>query len=85
MAKILFFGRLSDLAGGPERELRLPDAIDTLTQLRHWLSTDNAALGEALARPNVRTAINKALAPMRGDFPISDGDEIAFMPPMSGG
>ncbi|MET0546122.1 MAG: MoaD/ThiS family protein [Caulobacterales bacterium] len=85
MARLLFFGRLADIAGGAERDMPLSPAIGTLTQLREFLAKENSALGEALERPNIRAAINKALAPLRGDFPISDADEIAFMPPLSGG
>jgi sulfur-carrier protein len=85
MARILFFGRLSDIAGGAERDVQLPPSISTVMKLRQWLSNENSALGDALNRPNVRAAINKVLAPLRGDFPINDSDEIAFMPPVSGG
>jgi molybdopterin converting factor subunit 1 len=85
MARLLFFGRLSDIAGAAEREIALPPQITSLRALKDLLAAEDSQLGFALAHPSVRTAINKALAPLRGDAPIADKDEIAFMPPVSGG
>ena len=51
--------------------------------LRDLLSREDAALGEALAGRGVQAAVNKALT--RGDIALHAGDEIAFLPPMSGG
>jgi molybdopterin synthase sulfur carrier subunit len=81
MAKILMLGRLRDVAGWRERTLDSPPA--TLSALRELLAREDAALGEALAGKGVQAAINKAL--VRADAAISPGDEIAFLPPMSGG
>ena len=85
MANILFFGRLADIAGGRERDVQLPAEVKTLGQLRDWLGAGNPALAEALDKPSIRAAINKTIAPVREDLTISDSDEIAFMPPVSGG
>lgn len=75
-------GRLRDVAGWRERTLDDPPA--TLSALRALLAKDDPALGEALAGKGVQAAINKALT--REDAaPIGPGDEIAFLPPMSGG
>jgi molybdopterin synthase sulfur carrier subunit len=40
-------------------------------------------LFEALRSGRVRVAVNQELA--GGDAPIREGDEIAFLPPVSGG
>jgi molybdopterin synthase sulfur carrier subunit len=40
-------------------------------------------LGEALGSPGVQAALNKTLT--RGDPVLTAGDEVAFLPPMSGG
>ena len=74
-------GRLRDVAGWRERTLDTPPA--TLSALRELLAQDDPALGEALAGKGVQIALNKAL--VRADTAISPGDEIAFLPPMSGG
>ncbi len=81
MVKVLMLGRLRDVAGWRERTLEAPPA--TLSALRDLLAREDAALGEALAGKGVQAAINKTL--VRADTPIAPGDEIAFLPPMSGG
>jgi sulfur-carrier protein len=81
MARILFFGRLRDLAGAGACEA--PAGCATLVQLRAQLAAGNPALGEALAGPSVRAAIDRVIAP--ADASIVGAQEIAFMPPLSGG
>jgi len=81
MAKVLMLGRLRDVAGWRERTLDAPPA--TLSALRALLAAEDPALGEALAGRGVQAAVNKAL--VRADASIAPGDEIAFLPPMSGG
>jgi molybdopterin synthase sulfur carrier subunit len=81
MAKVLMLGRLRDLAGWRERTLDAPPA--TLSALRDMLAKEDPALGEALNGKGVQAAINKAL--VRADAALAPGDEIAFLPPMSGG
>ena len=74
-------GRLRDVAGWRERTI---DPIPaTLSALRDRLAGEDAALGEALAGKGVQVALNKALA--RGEASLKAGDEVAFLPPMSGG
>ena len=81
MAKVILPGRLRDVAGWRERAIDPLPA--TLTALRDQLAREDAALGEALGGRGVQAAVNKTLA--RGDAALSPGDEIAFLPPMSGG
>ena len=74
---MLFLGRLQDLAGGPERDCPRAASIAELVQ----------GLGEPLASELrstlVRVAVNGALAALYA--PLGDGDEVAFLPPVSGG
>jgi sulfur-carrier protein len=79
MARVLLFGRLSDLAGWREREIESP----FLSALRSRLSEDDPRLGEALAAPGVQVALDQVI--VRGDAPLNAGTEVAFLPPMSGG
>ncbi len=74
-------GRLRDVAGWRERVIEPAPA--TLEALLQRLGEQDVALGAALSGPSVQAAVNKRL--VRGDAPLSAGDEIAFMPPMSGG
>jgi molybdopterin synthase sulfur carrier subunit len=79
--KVLLLGRLRDVAGWRERSLEPAPA--SLSALRVLLTRENAALGAALNGPGVQAAVNKALT--RGEVALAAGDEIAFLPPMSGG
>jgi len=73
--RISFYGRLRDVApAGP-----VPSAIGDTGALREWLGRDRPELLDA----SVRIAVNDEL--ILGDRPLGDGDEIAFLPPMSGG
>ncbi len=74
-------GRLRDVAGWRERSLE--PAPVSLGALRALLAREDAQLGEALEGKGVQAAVNKTL--MRGDVALAAGDEVAFMPPMSGG
>ena len=79
MARVLLFGRLSDLAGWREREI----PADSLAALKGRLATEEPALFEALQAPGVRVAVDQAL--VGADTPLRPGSEVAFLPPMSGG
>ena len=79
MATILFFGRLRDAVGTSALTATLPEGIRDTDGLRAWLGRDHPALRDA----SVRIAVNAELSP--GNAPLAEGDEIAFLPPMSGG
>ena len=82
MVQILYFGRLSDVTGTSGEAITLPpDVRDTLA-LRHWLDETKATNG-ALLEQTVRLALNNEI--VEGPQPVSDGDEVAFMPPVGGG
>ncbi len=81
MARVLLFGRLSDIAGW--REKTLEPAPARLSELRALLAADDAVLGEALAAPGVQVALDQVL--VRDDAALSARSEVAFLPPMSGG
>lgn len=82
MARILYFGRLAELAGHGEADLPLPaDAtVDTLCDL---IGRGDAALADALRSPSVRVAVDRVI--VNGDAAIGEADELAFLPPVSGG
>jgi molybdopterin synthase sulfur carrier subunit len=79
VARVLLFGRLSDVAGWRDRQIDSP----FLSALRAKLSGEDADLGEALAGPGVQVALDQVI--VRGDAPLNSGTEVAFLPPMSGG
>ena len=79
MATILFFGRLQEAVGTRALTATLPAGVRDTESLRAWLGREHPALCDA----SVRIAVNAELK--TGSAPLSDGDEIAFLPPMSGG
>jgi len=78
MARILLFGRLSDVAGWREREVESP----FLSALRGQLGAERARLGDALAVPGAQVALDQVI--VRGDAPLNAATEAAFLPPMRG-
>lgn len=81
MAKVLLFGRLSDLAGWRERTFE--PTPPRLSALKARIAEDDRTLAEALDGPGVRAAVDKVL--VRGDVALAAGAEVAFLPAMSGG
>ena len=81
MAKILFFGRLSDLSEA--RDMDLPQGVDSTQALKVWLMEQDAALADGLSGPGIFVSVNKQIK--QADAPITNADEIAFMSALSGG
>ena len=74
--RLLAFGRLSHL---PLESAVIPADVTHSNALRTFLGERWPEVND----PGVRIAINQML--VHGDVALSDGDEIAFLPPMSGG
>ncbi len=77
--RLVFLGRLEDAAGGGEREI---PAVSSLAEVLAGLEPD---LSAALNSSKVRLAVNGKLIADRGALMLRDGDEVAFLPPVSGG
>jgi molybdopterin converting factor subunit 1 len=73
--KLLFFGRLREGApAGP-----VPSGIKDVEALRAWLGRGRPELLDA----SIRIAVNDEM--ILGNQALDEGDEVAFLPPMSGG
>ncbi len=77
-AKLVFLGRLADQAGAAEREVTAGPLELVLADLPPELAV--ALLGE-----RIRLALNGELLVSHGGIMLHDGDELAFLPPVSGG
>jgi molybdopterin synthase sulfur carrier subunit len=81
--KVLFFASLREAVGEAELALDLdgPVSLDgLLKRLQGRLSPAGYA---ALTAENVRVAINQEL--QNGPLEVQPGDEVAFLPPVTGG
>ncbi len=76
-ARLVFLGKLADLAGVPELTVT-PGPLD---QALTGLAPD---LAMALLGDRVRMALNGELIADRA-IVLAAGDELAFLPPVSGG
>ena len=83
MIKLIFFASLREELGCRSLEmefsqpLRLSDLIEQLEEKKgkHW--------GKVLARESVKIAVNQEI--VINDELLSDGCEVAFLPPVTGG
>ena len=84
--RVLYLGRLQDLAGHPESEfgsssgdLDWPDFVAVLED--HV----NLAIAEAARDPQIKIAVNGKVQVDREGLIFRHGDEVALLPPVSGG
>lgn len=80
---VLLFGRLKDAFGAAS--MALPDGVATAAQLRARLAELNPDLAEMLRAKTVRIAVNQELVADEPGTAVSAADEIALLPPLSGG
>jgi molybdopterin converting factor subunit 1 len=80
MIKVLLFGAAADRAGTREIELPVDEGV-TLAEIWPLLAARHPDLSPM--RDTLAFAINGEYA--RGDAGVSPGDEVAVLPPVSGG
>ena len=82
--ELRFFASVREALGVANESVEVPDGVVNVGDVRAWLRTRGGAWADELAehRP-VRAAVNQEMA--HGDTPLSDGDEVAFFPPVTGG
>ena len=82
--QVLYFAWLRERAGRSEESVTLPEGIATVGGLIAHLSGLDEAHASAFAHAGlVRAAVNQEFA--GPEAPVSDGDEVAFFPPVTGG
>ncbi|WP_066554131.1 MoaD/ThiS family protein [Croceicoccus bisphenolivorans] len=77
---LLFLGPLEDVAGGPDMVLDVAEPL-SLARIAERLAP---GLAVAIGAPKVRIALNGNLV-AAGEVLAGNGDELAFLPPVSGG
>lgn len=76
--RVMLFGIMKDIAAA--RTLTVDTALPDVGALRQWLTSKYPAMQQLRS---VMIAVNKTYA--TDDTALSPGDEIAVIPPLSGG
>jgi molybdopterin synthase sulfur carrier subunit len=81
---VLYFARLREAVGRDREMVELPAAIATVGALRGWLIARGEPWAEAFGgHRRIRAAVGQQMA--ADETPLSDGAEVAFFPPVTGG
>lgn len=82
--KILYFAWLRQRTGTGAEDLALPAGIGDVGGLVEYLKARSPGHAAAFAEMKaVRAAVNQEYVPL--DHPLTDADEVAFFPPITGG
>lgn len=82
--KVLWFAWLRTRVGTGEETIALPDTVTDVGGLLDFLAQRSPGHEEALKnRSVVRVAVNQTY--VKADHAITDGDEVAIFPPVTGG
>jgi len=82
MISLKYFASLKSIAGKDEDSLEIESPI-TIDQLSDIISKTAPKMGEIIREKKVMISVNQEMA--SADTVIHDGDEVAFLPPFSGG
>jgi len=84
MANILYFASLRETLDTEREHLLLQGQITTIAELKQELAGRSATWQQAFTSGQpLLVSINQQMA--ADDSPITDSDEIAFFPPVTGG
>jgi len=80
--RVVFLGPLAERFGGRERLVGAPEQGFKLDELKALLTLGREELRPSL-EPPVRAAVDREF--VTGDAGVQPGQEVAFLPPFSGG
>ncbi|MBF0453591.1 MAG: molybdopterin converting factor subunit 1 [Magnetococcales bacterium] len=83
MARFLYFAWVREKIGTASESLELPAEVTCVSDMLSHLRQRGAQYDSALSDPNLQVAINQTYA--QPESGVSNGDEIAIFPPVSGG
>lgn len=77
--KLVFLGKLADLAGAPEQDVAGP------LDWQGLLDALPGPLGDLARGAKVKLALNGTVLADKSALAANNGDEVALLPPVSGG
>ena len=80
--RVRLFAAIREALGREQVELNLAEGATPEDAWRELLRLDEGG-GLGARRPNLAAAVNRRYA--KFDAPLSEGDEVVFIPPVSGG
>jgi len=82
--QVLYFGWVRSRIGIGKEELSPPQEVANVADLIEWLKAKGGGYANAFEDSSaLRVAVNQEIAPL--DTAITDADEVALFPPMTGG
>jgi len=80
---VLFFASLKETLGRERLSIELPVKLELSAFIDRLAEELGPQAHQALTAESVRVAVNQEL--LNGSGVIGDGDEVAFLPPVTGG
>lgn len=82
--ELKYFASVRESLGVAHESVELPESIGTVGEVRAWLRARGGAWGETLAEGRaLRMACNQTMTDAAAR--LTDGCEVAFFPPVTGG
>lgn len=88
--RVQFFAALREALGAEQLEVMVPSTVAlsalkaTVLKAAASLLDDQSHFERLLNAPNVRLAVNRAFS-HGAEIELAEGDELAFLPPVTGG
>jgi molybdopterin synthase sulfur carrier subunit len=81
---VLYFARLREALGRDRESIEVPAGVTTVAQLRAWLVARGEPFATAFGEiKRIRAAVDQTM--VADDAALTDGAEVAFFPPVTGG
>lgn len=82
--QIVYFAWVRERVGKSEEHMQLPGDVQTVSDLMDHLISINEVYASALGNKDmIRVAVNQEHVALT--HPVTDADEVAFFPPVTGG
>jgi sulfur-carrier protein len=83
MIRLRYFASLRESLGVGDEQIELPGGVRDIAGLTRWLQQRGGSWASALADSRLHVALNQEI--VKAHARVTDGDEIAWFPPVTGG